>query len=59
VAEALVTYASEVHATQLVRGKTRRSRLRELLGGSVVRDLLRFAPDIDVHLVTDPEHPGR
>jgi len=59
VAEALATYASEVHATQLVRGKTRRSRLRELLGGSVVRDMLRLAADIDVHLVTDPEHPGR
>ena len=59
MAEALATYASEVHATQLVRGKTRRSRLRELLGGSVVRDMLRLAADIDVHLVTDPEHPGR
>jgi len=59
VAEALVTYASEVGATQLVLGNTRRSRLSELLSGSVVRDVLQLAADIDIHLVTDLEHPQR
>lgn len=47
------TYVNEVDATQLVLGKTRRSWLRARFSGSVVRNVLRLAGNLDVHLVTD------
>ncbi len=56
VADALVTYAQEIEATQIVMGETTRSRLRELFEGSVIREVLRRTKDIDVHIVQRAEH---
>ena len=51
VAEAVIQFAGEVGATQLVLGESTRSRLRELVQGSVMREVLRRTRDVDVHVV--------
>lgn len=52
VARTLVDAARAERATQLVLGGTRESRLRELVGGSVIADVLRLAGSgIDVHVI--------
>ncbi len=51
VGTALVCYARDVKATQLVVGESRRSWLRELVHGSIVRQVLRGTRDMDVHIV--------
>lgn len=48
VPAALVDAARSEQATQLIVGATRRSRLSELAGGSVINKVLRRAGDIDV-----------
>lgn len=58
-AEQLVAFARAENATQLVLGTSRRSRLDELLHGSIINRAVRASPDIDVHVVahdddTDP-----
>jgi two-component system sensor histidine kinase KdpD len=50
VAKAIVAYAGEVGATQLIMGETTRPWLGELLGGSVVREVLRHTRDVDVYI---------
>jgi two-component system sensor histidine kinase KdpD len=60
VGHALVRFAEGERATQLVVGAARRSRLAELVRGSVVHTVLREAGQIDVHVVSavvdrDPE----
>ena len=52
VADTLVSVARAERATQIVIGASRRSRLQELTGGSVVNDLLRLARDLDVHVIS-------
>ena len=52
VAETLVAVARSERATQLVIGASRRSRLQELTGGSVVNRLLRLSRDLDVHVIS-------
>ena len=56
-AEALVRFRAE-NATQLVLGATGRSRLDELLRGSVVNRVVREAAPIDVHVISPKEPPG-
>jgi two-component system sensor histidine kinase KdpD len=56
VADALVDYASEINATQIVMGESTRSWLRELIEGSVIREVLRRAQDVDVHIVQRTDH---
>jgi two-component system sensor histidine kinase KdpD len=51
VAAAIARRASELGATQIVVGESGRSRLRELLRGSIVGDVLRRTRDTDVHVV--------
>ena len=51
VAQALVEAAREVGATQIVLGEGNSSWLRELAGRSTVREVLRRARDVDVHIV--------
>jgi two-component system sensor histidine kinase KdpD len=63
-AETLVAFARREKATQLVLGATRRTRLQELLGGSLVGRVIRQAGDIDVHVIhdqaaSDPDAPRR
>lgn len=51
VAGALVEYAEQVNATQIVIGASSHSWLREMLRGSIVREVLRRTKDVDVHIV--------
>jgi two-component system sensor histidine kinase KdpD len=50
-AESLVTFARAENATQLVLGTSRRTRMNELLHGSIINRAIRASPDIDVHVV--------
>jgi two-component system sensor histidine kinase KdpD len=52
VASSLIAFAKGENATQLVLGATRRSRLRELMGGSPVARVVRKAGDIDIHVIS-------
>ncbi len=57
IADSLVAFARAENATQLVLGASRQHRWTELLGGSVIRDVLAGAGPIDVHVVsTADEH---
>jgi len=51
VADDVLAYAHENNTTQIVIGQSLRSRWFELLHGSVVRDLLRKAGNISVHVI--------
>jgi two-component system sensor histidine kinase KdpD len=50
-AESLVAFARAENATQLVLGTSRRTRINELLHGSIINGAVRASPDIDVHIV--------
>jgi two-component system sensor histidine kinase KdpD len=59
VAEALCRFARSEQATQLVIGASRRTRVAEILRGSIVGAVVRHAGTIDVHVIaTDPEAAG-
>jgi two-component system sensor histidine kinase KdpD len=51
-AHTLVTFARTEHATQLVLGSSRRSRVTELLRGSFINRVVRLSGDIDVHVIS-------
>ncbi|WP_254602877.1 sensor histidine kinase KdpD [Sphingomonas bacterium] len=51
VVEGLKTYVAEARATQIVVGKSARSRLFELRHGSVVDRLVRETPGVAVHVM--------
>ena len=55
VGEAIARFAEEVNATQIVLGESTRSWLRELVKGSITREVLRHTKDVDVHLVQRAE----
>ena len=55
VASAIVQYATEVDAPQIVLGESTRSWLRELLRGSITREVLQRTKDVDVHIVQHAE----
>ncbi|MBN2112958.1 MAG: sensor histidine kinase KdpD [Acidimicrobiia bacterium] len=57
VPRALLQFARAENATQLVLGASRRSRLAEILRGSVVTRVVRDAGPIDVHIISQDE-PG-
>jgi len=50
-AAALTDFARAENATQLVLGASRRSRLQELLHGSVVNRVMRLSGPIDLHVI--------
>ncbi|HZP28870.1 MAG TPA: DUF4118 domain-containing protein [Acidimicrobiia bacterium] len=52
VAGALVRFARAENATQIVLGATHRSRLSELLRGSVINSVIRASGPIDVHVIS-------
>ncbi|HZQ77964.1 MAG TPA: ATP-binding protein [Acidimicrobiia bacterium] len=58
VAGALVGLARTENATQLVLGATMRSRLSELMRGSVINEVIRQSGPIDVHVVSREEAPA-
>ena len=51
IASALVAFARAESATQLVLGSSNRSRITELVRGSVIADTIRGASGIDVHVI--------
>ncbi|MFV3127589.1 DUF4118 domain-containing protein [Niveispirillum sp. KHB5.9] len=51
VTDALVNFAHANNITQIIIGKSQRSRWFEMLNGSVVHDLLRRAKGISVHVI--------
>jgi two-component system sensor histidine kinase KdpD len=52
IADALLAFARAENATQIVLGASRRSPLREWLGGSAVRQVIRGSGTIEVHVIT-------
>jgi two-component system, OmpR family, sensor histidine kinase KdpD len=55
IADDVVAYAQTNNITQVIIGKSSRSRWFELLHGSVVRDLLRTCGNISVHVIAGEE----
>ncbi|WAS96359.1 sensor histidine kinase [Nannocystis punicea] len=55
IAERVLEYARGRNVTRLVVGKPSRSRLRELVGGSVLGSLVRGSGEMDVHVISGDE----
>jgi two-component system sensor histidine kinase KdpD len=55
VSDTLVQFATDVGASQIVLGEGPHSWFRELMGDSIVRDVLRRTSDVDVHIVRRAE----
>lgn len=58
IADDVVNFAQGNNVTQIVIGKSTRSRWFELTRGSVVHDLVRSAGNISVHVIPGDELPG-
>ncbi len=58
IAEDVVAYAKDNNITQIVIGKSERSRWFEMLHGSVVHDLVRSAGNISVHVIAGEAGEG-
>jgi two-component system sensor histidine kinase KdpD len=58
IADDVISFAQANNITQLIVGKSTRSRWFELLNGSVVRDLLRACGNISVHVIAGEEIAG-
>ena len=59
VIDGLKAFAAEMRATQLVVGKSSRTRWFELRHGSVVDRLVRGTPEVAVHVLPSEEMPSR
>ena len=55
IAENIIAYAQAYNVTQIILGKSSRSRWFEMLHGSVVHDLMRRAGNISVHVIAGEE----
>jgi two-component system sensor histidine kinase KdpD len=58
IADDVIAYARANNITQIVIGKSTRSRWFEILHGSVVHDLVRRAGSISVHVIAGEEAEG-
>src|SRR5271170_5119184 len=58
IADDVIGYAHENNVTQIIIGKTTRSRWFEILHGSVVHDLVRRSGNISVHVIAGDQLPG-
>jgi two-component system, OmpR family, sensor histidine kinase KdpD len=58
IAEDLISYAHENNVTQIIIGKSTRSRWFEILHGSVVHELVRRSGNISVHVIAGDQIPG-
>ena len=58
VAEEVVKYAHAMNVTKIVIGKTGEPRWREILGKSLVSQVLRRSGDIDVYVIRGKEEPA-
>ncbi|WP_029554865.1 sensor histidine kinase KdpD [Xanthobacter sp. 91] len=57
IADDVLSYARSANATQIVIGKSDRSRWFEILHGSVVHDLVRRSGNISVHVIAGDAGP--
>ena len=55
----MIGYAHANNVTQIIVGKSTRSRWFEMLHGSVVRDLVRRSGNISVHVIAGDQLPGQ
>jgi two-component system sensor histidine kinase KdpD len=58
IADDIVSYAQANNVTQIIMGKSTRSRLFEILHGSVVHDLVRSAGNISVSVIAGERIAG-
>ncbi|MDA9411448.1 MULTISPECIES: sensor histidine kinase [unclassified Bradyrhizobium] len=58
IADDVINFAQGNNVTQIVIGKSTRSRWFEMTRGSVVHDLVRRAGNISVHVIPGDELPG-
>jgi two-component system sensor histidine kinase KdpD len=49
--ETVLSYAYQQHVTQIIVGESLRSRLKEILRGSFVTELIRRASNVDIHVI--------
>jgi two-component system sensor histidine kinase KdpD len=59
VADDLLRYARRRNVTEIVVGKSLRTRWFEMRHGSIVNDLIRKSDEIDVYVITGDEQEGR
>ena len=59
IADDVVGYAHTHNVTQIIIGKSTRSRWFEMLHGSVVHDLVRRSGNISVHVISGDQLPGQ
>ena len=59
IADDVIGYAHAHNVTQIIVGKSTRSRGFEMLHGSVVRDLVRRSGNISVHVIAGDQLPGQ
>lgn len=57
IADDLISFAQANNVTQIIIGKSSRSRLFEIIRGSVVHDLVRRAGNISIHVIAGEEAP--
>ncbi|MFA5955385.1 ATP-binding protein [Hyphomicrobium sp.] len=57
VADDIIAYSRAHNVTQIIIGKSERSRWFEILNGSVVHDLVRQSGDISVHVISGEQLP--
>src|SRR6202042_3741838 len=58
IAEDVMRYAQSNNVTQIVIGKSARSRWFEMVHGSVVHDLVRRSGNISVHVIAGDQVAG-
>ena len=58
IADDIIGYAHAHNVTQIIIGKSERSRWFEMLHGSVVHDLVRRSGNISVHVISGDQLPG-
>src|SRR6202030_4147859 len=58
IADDVLIYAHTNNITQIVIGKSSRSRLFEIVNGSVVHDLVRGSGNISGHVIAGDREPG-
>jgi two-component system, OmpR family, sensor histidine kinase KdpD len=58
IADDVIAFAQASNATQIVIGKSSRTRWFEILHGSVVHDLVRRSGNISVHVIAGDAIPG-
>ncbi len=55
----IITFAREHQVTLIVMGQSARSRIDEVVRGSIVNRIMRETRNIDIVVVSDPERGGR